>query len=167
MRISLGAGGMIGSRLLARLFILGLLALAGGGCSIMPTSGPEIGEIHRGGNPEDPERLPYALVRITPRVVDILATYAPRIGNVFTDRRPPREITFGIGDTVSVTIFEAAAGGLFIPIEAGVRPGNFITLPNQNVDTSGNIQVPYAGAVRALGRTPSQVQQQIVDAIKR
>jgi polysaccharide biosynthesis/export protein len=157
---------MIGSRLLTRLLILGLLALTGGGCSIMPTSGPEIGEIHRGGNPEDPERLPYALVRMTPRVIDILATYAPRIGNVFTDRRPPREIKFGIGDTVSVTIFEAAAGGLFIPIEAGVRPGNFVNLPNQNVDTKGNISVPYAGAIRAAGRTPSEVQQEIVDALK-
>jgi polysaccharide export outer membrane protein len=143
-----------------------ILALAGGGCSIMPATGPEIGEIYRGGNTDDPTRLPYALVKITPQVVDTLASYAPRIGTVFPDRRPPREITFGIGDGVSVSIFEAAAGGLFIPIEAGVRPGNFITLPNQNVDTSGNIQVPYAGAVRALGRTPAQVQQQIVDAIK-
>jgi polysaccharide biosynthesis/export protein len=155
-----------GSGHFARVAILGLLVLAGGGCSIMPTTGPEIGEIYRGGNTDDPTRLPYALVKITPQVVDTLASYAPRIGTVFPDRRPPREITFGIGDSVSVSIFEAAAGGLFIPIEAGVRPGNFITLPNQNVDTSGNISVPYAGALRALGRTPSQVQQEIVDAIK-
>jgi len=150
----------------ARVAILGILALAGGGCSIMPTTGPEIGEIYRGGNTDDPTRLPYVLVKITPQVIDILASYAPRIGTVFPDRRPPREITFGIGDSVSVAIFEAAAGGLYIPIEAGVRPGNFITLPNQNVDTSGNISVPYAGAIRALGRTPSQVQKDIVDAIK-
>ena len=67
---------------------------------------------------------------------------------------------------VSVTIFEAAAGGLFIPQEAGVRPGNFITLPNQPIDTAGNITVPYAGAVKAAGRTPSQVQQDIVNKIK-
>ncbi len=157
---------MSGSGHFVRVAILSLLALAGAGCSIMPTTGPEIGEIYRGGNTDDPTRLPYALVKITPQVLDTLASYAPRIGTVFPDRRPPREITFGIGDSVSVSIFEAAAGGLFIPIEAGVRPGNFITLPNQNVDTNGNIQVPYAGAVRALGRTPPQVQQQIVDAIK-
>jgi polysaccharide export outer membrane protein len=78
----------------------------------------------------------------------------------------PREIRFGIGDVVSVTIFEAAAGGLFIPLEAGVRPGNFITLPNQNVDSRGNIAVPYAGAILAKGRTPAEVQQSIVDALK-
>ena len=71
-----------------------------------------------------------------------------------------------MGDVVSVTIFEAAAGGLFIPAEASVRPGNFVTLPNQEVDNNGNISVPYAGNIRAKGRTPVQVQQAIVDALK-
>jgi polysaccharide export outer membrane protein len=152
--------------LVAGLLVLGVSAVLGGGCSIRPTSGPEIGEIHRSGNQEDPERLPYALVKMTPQVIDVLATYTPRIGNVFADRRPPREIKFGIGDVVSVTIFESAAGGLFIPAEASVRPGNFVSLPNQNVDTKGNISVPYGGAIRAAGRTPSEVQQAIVDALK-
>jgi polysaccharide export outer membrane protein len=157
---------MGGARLLAGAMLLGVLAAMGGGCSIMPATGPEIGEIHRGGDSSDPERLPYSLVKVTPQVVDLLATWAPRIANAFTDRRPPQSIKFGIGDAVSVSIFEAAAGGLFIPIEAGVRPGNFIALPNQNVDSSGNISVPYAGAIRAAGRTPSDVQQSIVDALK-
>jgi polysaccharide export outer membrane protein len=40
------------------------------------------------------------------------------------------------------------------------------TRPNQPVDTAGNISVPYAGAVRAKDRTPSQVQSEIVDRIK-
>jgi protein involved in polysaccharide export with SLBB domain len=81
-------------------------------------------------------------------------------------RAPPREITLGIGDVVSVTIFEAAAGGLFVPSEAGARPGNFVTLPNQIVDSKGNITVPYAGAIRAAGRTPSEVQQAIIEALR-
>jgi polysaccharide export outer membrane protein len=85
---------------------------------------------------------------------------------VFADRRAPSQIRFGIGDLVGVTIFEAAAGGLFIPAEAGVRAGNFITLPTQAVDANGNISVPYAGAVRAKGRTPVEVQQAVVDALK-
>jgi polysaccharide export outer membrane protein len=132
----------------------------------MPTSGPEIGEIHRSEQTVDPDRLSYALIKVTPRVVDMLATWAPRIANAFTDSRPPREIKFGLGDVLSITIFEAAAGGLFIPIEAGVRPGNFVSLPNQIVDTKGNIQVPYAGPIKAVGRTPQEVQQEIVNALK-
>ena len=67
---------------------------------------------------------------------------------------------------ISVSIFEAAAGGLFIPAEASVRPGNFVTLPNQPVDTKGYISVPYAGLVPTAGKTPAEVEQAIVDRIK-
>ena len=72
----------------------------------------------------------------------------------------------GIGDVVSVTIFEAEPGGLFIPLEASARPGNFITLPNQTVDSNGNITVPYAGMIRAAGRTTSEVQEAIIEAFR-
>jgi polysaccharide export outer membrane protein len=65
-----------------------------------------------------------------------------------------------------VTIFEAHSGGLFIPAEAGVRPGNFVNIPNQAVDAHGNISVPYAGNIRAKGRTTVEVQQAIVDALQ-
>jgi uncharacterized protein involved in exopolysaccharide biosynthesis len=121
-----------------------------GACSWMPTSGPASEDVRVG--QRDPKSLPYARVDVTPEVVNVLASYGtPRLAGAFLDRRLPHEIRFGVGDVVSVTIFEAMAGGLFIPVEAGVRPGNFITLPNQNVDTRGNISVPYAGAIRAAG----------------
>lgn len=113
-----------------------------------------------------PESLPYALVKLTPDVVHVLGRYTPRLSTAFADRSPPKAFRFGVGDTVSVTIFEAAAGGLFIPAEAGVRPGNFVTIPNQAVDDHGNISVPYAGAIQAKGRTPAEIQRVIVDALK-
>jgi polysaccharide export outer membrane protein len=110
---------------------------------------------------------PYGLVRLTPEVVSILKEYGPlTLSATFGDLRPPPEVRFGIGDVVSVSIFEAAAGGLFIPSEAGVRPGNFVTLPNQPVDTKGMISVPYAGLVPTAGKTPAEVQQEIVARIK-
>jgi polysaccharide export outer membrane protein len=134
------------------------------GCTFLPTSGPSSQDINTGASPTG---VNYGLVRLTPEAVQAVGEYGPEaIAATFGDRRPPPEIKFGIGDVVSVTIFEAAAGGLFIPLEAGVRPGNFVTLPNQPIDTSGNISVPYAGAVRASGRTPTEVQRSIVDSIK-
>jgi polysaccharide export outer membrane protein len=146
--------------------LFALLAIGGivAGCAWMPSSGPS-GEAVRAGQ-QDPESLPYELVKITPEVEGVLAANAPQLGKMFRDSKPPKAITFGVGDIVSVTIFEAAAGGLFIPSEAGVRPGNFVSLPNQAVDTEGNISVPYAGTVRAAGRTQTQIQQEIVDALK-
>jgi polysaccharide export outer membrane protein len=99
--------------------------------------------------------------------MDILAGYEPKgLAGAFLDRRPAANINFGIGDVVSVTIFEAAAGGLFIPLEAGVRPGNFVTLPDQIVDNDGNITVPFAGAIKAAGRNNVQVQNDIINRIK-
>src|SRR2546430_3419075 len=129
----------------------------------MPTTGPSSIDINSGQSPT----VPYALVKLTAETVSIISRYEPRgLAGVFPDKQlPPTRIRFGIGDVVSVTIFEAAAGGLFIPAEAGVRPGNFVSLPNQNVDSAGNITVPYAGAVRAVGRTPAEVQQDIVKSI--
>ena len=139
------------------------ILLGSAGCSIMPSSGPQDFSVKSGVTASGPQ---YGLVKLNPSVIDILKEYGPgALAGTFPDKSRPKDITFGIGDTVSVTIFEAAAGGLFIPAEAGVRPGNFVQLPNQNVDIYGNLTVPYAGAIKAAGRTPSQIQQDIVKAI--
>jgi len=132
-------------------------------CGIMPSSGPNSISV----NNEVAASVPYALVKLTPAVVDALAQYEPAVlAGAFTDKRPPAAIKFGVGDTVSVTVFEAAAGGLFIPIEAGVRPGNFVTLPDQTVDNDGNISVPYAGTIRAAGRSNVEIQNDIIARIR-
>lgn len=130
----------------------------------MPASGPQSMDVRM--QTADAESLPYALVKLSPEVVRTLGQFTPRLSTAFANRSPPKAFRFGIGDTVSVTIFEAAAGGLFIPAEAGVRPGNFVTIPNQAVDNNGNISVPYAGPIRAKDKTPFEVQQAVVAALK-
>jgi polysaccharide export outer membrane protein len=112
-----------------------------------------------------PASLPYALIKLSPEVTRVLGRYEPRLSSAFANRAPPKAFRFGIGDIVSVTIFEAAAGGLFTS-DAGVRAGNFVTIPNQAVDESGNIAVPYAGEIVAKGRTPVEIQNDIVDRLK-
>ena len=130
----------------------------------LPASGPNAVVIRSQATWHGP---PYGLVTLNPQTVHILEEYGPRsLTGIFGDHRPPPEIKFGIGDVIGVTIFEAAAGGLFIPAEASVRPGNFVQLPNQPIDTKGYISVPYAGLVPAAGKTPSQVEKEIVDRIK-
>jgi polysaccharide export outer membrane protein len=143
------------------------LVLAGaatlGGCGFIPMSGPASLEIRT----EQSTTLPFALVKLDARAIHVLEAYEPNVlAGVFTDRRAPTNIRFGVGDVLSVTIFEASAGGLFIPTEAGVRPGNFVNLPDQAIDNEGNISVPYAGVIRAAGRTSVQVQGAIVEKIK-
>src|SRR5262249_44280121 len=116
--------GMLRLRWLVRCGAISVAALLTAGCEtyLIPASGPDAAVVKVGHSWNGPA---YGLVKLTPDVVNILEEYGPRsLSATFGDRRPPPEITFGIGDVVAVSVFEAAAGGLFIPSEAGVRPGN-------------------------------------------
>ena len=150
---------------LARFVIFGCAILCGGcGSQLLPDSGPNALDVKMGNTWNGP---PYGRVKLSPEVVNILDEYGPRtLSALFGDHRRPPEVKIGIGDIVNITVFESAAGGLFIPAEAGVRPGNFVSLPNQPVDTKGFLFVPYAGLIPAAGKRPSEVSQEIVDRIK-
>ena len=135
-----------------------------GGCGFIPMSGPASSDVQT----ENSATLPFAVVKLDGTVLQVLEKYEPNgLPGTFADSRPPASIRFGIGDIVSITVFEAAAGGLYVPLEAGVRPGNYVNLPDQAIDNDGNISVPYAGSVRAAGRTNVQIQEDILQRIKK
>src|SRR5262245_26200333 len=141
-----------------------ILTAALGGCGWMSVNGPAASDILAG--QRDPVSLNYAVVKVTPKVIEVQAKNLPRLSGAFKDNRRPRDMTFDVGDVLGVTVFEAASGGLFVPAEGGVRPGNFVTIPSQAVDIHGDISIPYAGSIRALGRTQVDVQNAIVAALK-
>lgn len=147
---------------------LGLLA----SCSTLPASGPYGGEIKKQAtasnvSKDDKDKkakaLPYALIEISSAIVPELKRQAEKSKSAaeWPTVGKPEEIKVSVGDTISITIFEAQSGGLFIPTEADSRPGNFVTLPQQTVDRSGQITVPYVGLVQAAGRTPNEMSETI------
>ena len=144
---------------------VGITTLFCAGCIITPGSGPLGADVQRAKEGSEPAVLPYALVKLTPDVVNILGQHVPRLSTAFAARTPPKAFRFGIGDTVSVSVFEAAAGGLFTS-DSGVRAGNFVNIPNQAVDEQGNISVPYAGSIPARGRSPAEISKEITDKLK-
>jgi polysaccharide biosynthesis/export protein len=136
------------------------------GCSSLPTSGPSSFAIEKS-HAADPSKAAYVLVDLTPDVLAAVGTATkPGIADLFAKRGSASSIRIGRGDLVNVTIFEAASGGLFIPTDAGSRPGNFINLPAQEVTSRGIIVVPYAGEIRAAGRTVTEVQTEIEDRLR-
>jgi polysaccharide export outer membrane protein len=74
-------------------------------------------------------------------------------------------VRIGVGDVLSVTIYEAAGGGLFLPEAANSRAGN-VQIPSQPVDPNGHITVPFVGQVKVLGRTPFEVQRDIEERLR-
>lgn len=157
--------------ILGRVSLVAMTALFVG-CAALPRSGPDEGAIAGGANalvsgPNKKVGIDYVLVDLSK---DVLAYFDTAPATTLTQgfgggRGPAPDLPLGVADVVTVTIFEAQSGGLFIPAEAGSRAGNFVTLPNQTVDRDGTITVPYAGRVRAAGRTVAQVQSDIEDAL--
>ncbi len=112
--------------------------------------------------------LDYALVDLNRLVLPLIDDPGPGslLRTFGAGHGPVPEIKVGVGDTIQVTLFEAQAGGLFIPVDAGSRPGNFVTLPNQIVDAKGYITVPYAGQIPVLNRGTPAIQKDIVEKLK-
>ncbi|HWE17838.1 MAG TPA: polysaccharide biosynthesis/export family protein [Hyphomicrobiaceae bacterium] len=151
-----------------KLILCTLLTATLPGCNALPTSGPYHYDIADGAaasllSERNTVAFNYALLDINRLVLEHVAEIGP--GSLFKTfgkgHGPAPVIRIGVGDIVQVAIFESSSGGLFIPPEAGVRPGNFVTLPVQEVDRAGNITVPYAGQVQAVGRTLQEVQSDI------
>ena len=143
------------------------------GCSILSDSGPSRRDVESKAtatlaNPDSSAILNYVLIDLNKNVLPFLDDSGP--GSLFRTFGEGHggvpELKVGVGDTVQVTLFEAQAGGLFIPKDAGVRPGNYVTLPSQTVDSKGYITIPYAGQVLALGRSPPDIERDIVGRLK-
>ncbi|MEZ5841196.1 MAG: polysaccharide biosynthesis/export family protein [Hyphomicrobiales bacterium] len=115
------------------------------------------------GYDEQKVNFDYVVVDITSSILEFLDNGGPAslYRSFGGGKGGAPEILVGVGDTVQVTIFESATGGLFVPADAGSRPGNYVTLPAQTVDRSGYVSVPYAGLVPAAGRSLPQIQQDI------
>lgn len=147
-----------------------VLVAAGGlaACTNLPASGPYPVSVTTGSTTtlasnRSVSQLEYALVDLTSVVLQYAGATGPNslYRSFGGGRGPAPELLVGIGDRIQVAIFEAATGGLFIPADAGSRPGNFVTLPPQSVDAKGFISVPYAGQIRANRRAVPDIQQDI------
>lgn len=125
----------------------------------LPTQGPSANDIVTQADTES-----YELVEVTEQVARHLhGNDSPGFSSTF--RFAPRlanRTQLGVGDTITVRIFEAGDGGLF-----QARNGDgAVLIPNVVVDPDGLITLPYTGEIMARGRTVSDIEAQIVTALQ-
>ena len=147
-----------GWRLAASFF----LAFSAAGCSLLPGNGPtgmaiqSDGEVSTGG---------YAVVDIDLRVIDALKWRSEPTFKTLSEYKPASAPVIGTGDTIQVTVWEAAPGNLFTTV--GSTPNTIgsagsTAIPAQVVPRSGTINVPFAGDIKVAGKSPREVEKAIV-----
>jgi polysaccharide export outer membrane protein len=147
-------------------FLVAVSALAG--CGALPNSGPFTAEVINEGS-IDSSVSNYIVVDVDERIANIWAKLPRDSFSVFGDVRPAPDLRIGVGDGVAVTIWEAAAGGLFSAalndktLSAGSRTAG---IPEQIVPSDGTIQVPYAGRLKVTGLRPADVEALVVERLK-
>ncbi|MGH1572991.1 polysaccharide biosynthesis/export family protein [Methylobacterium sp. P31] len=150
----------------ARTALMAALAAGSvGGCTYLPAAGPTAGAIQAGSEvaTEDGGLLArYEIIDVTPAVIEALrGRPLDSLLASFGDHRPSAEPVIGIGDMVSVSIWEAGSGGLFSgPLVADrfSAGSKSALIPEQPVGRDGAISVPYAGRIKVAGRRTQDVQ---------
>jgi polysaccharide export outer membrane protein len=152
---------------------LGNLLLAAStltGCGTFGASGPTAGGVLAARR----QQVEHANIKI----IDVDGAVAQRL-RVMTRRSlfsesfgegSPVDTVVGRGDALDISIWEAPPAVLFGSIIADPRSamsaalpvGRNTDLPEQVVDSTGRITVPFAGSVQAAGRTTEQIERDIV-----
>lgn len=146
--------------------IFSLLACAGlAACEGLPASGPSASRVAVEAQNSTPK---YDIMTIDAPVIEAIARFKdPGFVGTFAGQGRTYSELVGKGDVIAISIFESGAGGLF-SIPAGQLGGGSknAAVPPQTVDMDGFISVPFAGRIRAAGRTPFQIQRTIEERLK-
>ncbi|HET9112475.1 MAG TPA: polysaccharide biosynthesis/export family protein [Burkholderiales bacterium] len=146
---------------------LSVLTLAG--CGAIPSSGPSRAAIFNS-NYSGSEAMvakSIEIVDVNESVIQQLLAQRKRHDfSTMLGTKTPGQQFIGKGDTLQVSIWEAPPVTLFGSSDAKTRSlpssAHITTLPDQMVNRQGKIDVPFAGEIQAAGKTPQQVEAEIV-----
>lgn len=165
--------------------LLALLLLPG--CGSLPSSGPSTPRILGEGATEKKDGF-YQIFAVDQKVIDTLrkqesksstaglaslASPAPAKpndpmggrGGGIDSMNSTASNTIAVGDQVAVVIF--TSGGLFGATPSAGTEGSLETkIPPQIVDTEGDITIPFAGRIKAKGRSIYDVERDISAKLK-
>lgn len=149
-----------------------LAALAVAGCEALPAAGPTAVEVRTEAQQVAKSDSPsFTLVEVTEVTAQKLEERpVPDFSQIFTENGDGASFRIHPGDVVTVTLWESISaglsGGLFRAGGAGASGSSAVEIPAQVVDTAGRITIPFAGRVLVRGRTPVQVERDIVSRLE-
>lgn len=147
--------------------VLLLLAIALAGCSQFGRSGPYRGVLARAGG-VSVQGSAITVVELNGQTAQqvLEAEHAQTFAEAFGDVAPVGTV-IGKGDTIDVSIWEAPPAALFGTVSplgsvnSGIQAARSAGLPDQMVDETGRVFVPFVGDLAVAGRSPHAVEQEI------
>ncbi|CAJ0710020.1 polysaccharide biosynthesis/export family protein [Ralstonia thomasii] len=154
--------------LLSAVSIVGIASLTA--CSSVPSSGPTRSQVT--------DAATDASVTAGIQIVDVTEEVAQRL---LAERQTADfartlgggaqfQQQLGVGDVIEVSVWEAPPATLFgaTGMDPRVAPSNarVSVLPEQMISGDGYINVPFAGQIKAAGRTTTQLEKDITAALK-
>jgi polysaccharide export outer membrane protein len=138
-----------------------ILSVVLSGCASLPSEGPESRQIEKAYLEKN--TAGFTLVNVDRNVADYLARHTEQsFGDRFGKGKPSRAELIGPGDVLTITIWEADQSGVFSTTSTAADRG---TIPDVEVSGRGTITVPYAGTIKAAGRTPQSLASAIEKAL--
>ena len=150
------------------------------GCSTfntwLPASGPARADIKKNlvNNKTDPSAPTVHLIALNDSVLRQINTAQRRtqFSTAFSQASINRNLV-GPGDVLDVNVWEASPSMLFgvssNTSTSSLNPAGpkaATTFPDQMVNSDGNIAIPFAGSIKAAGKTTQVIGQEIADALK-
>lgn len=138
--------------------LLAVSAVLLSACTGLPREGPTAAEIEQQSGENE-----YIIIDVDADIVRTLADLNPyglsrRFSKTSMARR--RNVV-GVGDVLTVSIWEADKGGLF-----SNEAGNHTDFDSVVVDAKGRISIPYAGAIKVAGLTTTRIQSEIIKRLE-
>lgn len=142
-----------------------------GGCATfpawLPSSGPSVAQVVEQEKIDSPIPVVEVNDAVARRV--LAAQRADSFAEVLSAKAPPGYVV-GAGDVLEVSVWEAPPAVLFgvavVDPRAGLTATRQTTFPEQIVNADGVINVPFAGTVPVAGKTPQQIEADLVMRLK-
>jgi polysaccharide export outer membrane protein len=131
----------------------------------LPSSGPsreQVREAH-----DTPSNLPIQVVDVTDAVArQVLGNQKRSLFSETLGNSAPVGYVVGPGDVVVVSVWESPPAALFgttvLDPRAGAAATHETAFPEQMVSREGTINIPFAGTVQAAGKSPQQIEAEVV-----
>lgn len=149
--------------------VTSILAGCASSPSWLPSSGPNYAQVEKASNAQSVSGI---------QIVDVNDAVARKVlasqkQSLFSEKFSlPIQAgnVIGAGDVIEVSIWEAPPAVLFgsgtIDSRSGPATTRVTAFPEQMVNSDGTINIPFAGQIKAAGRSPQQIEVEIVRRLK-